>query len=520
MRERNTERAPLRTPAAPARRLRAWLALALCAALAGAARPARATGRDWVHVRVEGALETGLLAYLERARGAARERGGGLLLEIDTPGGEIELMWRLATALSDARADGVRTACWVNDRALSAGALLAIACERLYMRSRASIGSALPVRLGPGGLEPVSADPAVREKLTSSLRSEFAAMAQETGRPEILAQAMVDPALRVYRVRIDGERRVLSGREWDDALARGLPVEQEELLIAEGQLLNCTGGEAVELGLADGLAESLDEVLEKLDGGALVPLAPLPSEELAGLLYRLWPLFLVLGLALGYVELKLPGFGVPGVLSIVCFGVLLFGRWLVGLADALHVVLVVSGLLLIAVELFVMPGTVWVGLLGGLLALGGLAWSLGVGVRAWSSDYGRSLLLDDALRAAGSLAIASGIAWGLSRALPSSSLYRRFVPDTSDRASADAAPHARGEHARHARPGARGRALTTLRPTGKVVLDEVPMLRYSARADALEILAGARVRVLEVSRSGRLLVAREEERDASGAGEA
>src|SRR6185503_7937472 len=96
--------------------------LALCA-VPHAARAA-GSGRDWVHVRLEGPLETGMLVYLERALDEARARGGGLLLEIDTPGGEIELMWRLATALADASDGGVRTAAWVNDRALSAGALL------------------------------------------------------------------------------------------------------------------------------------------------------------------------------------------------------------------------------------------------------------------------------------------------------------------------------------------------------------------------------------------------------------
>lgn len=490
--------------------LRGLVALACCAVLAAAGATTTAgpgaAGREWVRIRIEGPLETGMLVYLERARDEARERQAGLLVELNTPGGEVGLMWRLATALADTRDEGIRTAAWVDDQALSAGALLALSCERLYMRSRSTIGSSLLVRTGPGGLMPVADDPDVKEKLTSNMRSEFAVMAEQNGRPAVLAEAMVDPKIRVYRVKVGEELRLYSGKQWDDALMRGDPVTLVELLIAEGELFNCTGSEAVGLGLADGLAESQDEVLEKLDGSELIPLERLPSEHLMGLLYHLWPVFLFLGLVFAYVEIKVPGFGVPGVLSIVCFGVMLFGRYLVGLADVPHIVLVVGGLLLVAVELFVLPGSLWPGLLGGLAVLAGIVWSLGGGVRVFDSNFGRSLLLDDALRVVAAAAVAGGAAWGLSQLLPRTSFYRRFVPDASERASGAAVPRARGEHARHARVDALGRALTTLRPAGKVVLDGAPELQYGARSDGPEIPAGARLRVVEVQRSGRLLV--------------
>ena len=103
-------------------------------------------------------------------------------------------------------------------------------------------------------------------------------------------------------------------------------------------------------------------------------------------------------------------------------------------------------------------------------------------------------------------AVAGLAAWGLSRLLPRTPLYRRLVPDADLDATATALPQARGEHAHHARVGAPGRALTPLRPAGKVVLDAVPKLQYRARSEGFEIPAGARVRVLEVQRSGRLLV--------------
>ena len=463
-------------------------------------------GRELVHVRIDGPLEVGHLAYIERALDQARATEAGLLVELNTPGGEVDLMWRIATALADAADEGVWTVGWVNDQALSAGALLALACESLYLRSRSTIGSALLVRIGPGGLMPVAEDPDVREKLTSNFRSEFAAIAAANGRPTVLAEAMVDPKVRVYRVRTENGLELFSGEQWDAALERGDAVRQEERLVAEGELLNCTGTEAVSLGLGDGLAESLDEVLEKVDARSPQFVERLPSESLAGILYQIWPLLLVLGLVLAYVEIKVPGFGVPGVLSILCFGVMLFGRYLVGLADVPHLVLVSVGLVLVAVELFLMPGGVWAGLLGGAMVLVGLAWSLGGGVRVFDSDLGRSLVLDDALRVVASGVVAAGVAWGLSQVLPRTSFYRRFVPDPAAVATASALPQARGAHARHARVGATGRTVTPLRPAGKVVLDAAPALQYRASAQGIEIPARTPIRVLEVQRSGRLLV--------------
>ena len=135
------------------------LALVL-ALLPGATAVAEPVGTEGLTlVRIEGALDVGTQALLARALAAAKERGDKLIVELDTPGGEIELMWQLANALLDASKDGVPTIAWVHDRALSAGSLLAMACERVYMRSHATLGSALPVQLGPGGLLPSSEDP-------------------------------------------------------------------------------------------------------------------------------------------------------------------------------------------------------------------------------------------------------------------------------------------------------------------------------------------------------------------------
>ncbi len=458
------------------------------------------------HVKVEGTLDVGTQALLSRALREAGERGDRLLLELDTPGGEIELMWNLAGALLDASDDGIPTVCWVHDRALSAGALLAMSCERLYMRAHGSIGSALPVTVGPSGLMPSSQDEQVREKLSSALRSEFRGIAERRGRPGLLAEAMVDPDVEVVEVRIDGEVRLISSIEYEDLRQRGDEVRFERTVCARGDLFNATGREAVELGLADGLAQSLEEVIGKMGVGAVTPseIQRTRSEDLAGLLYSLTPLLLIAAFVFAFLELKVPGFGIPGVVSIVCIVTLLFGRYLVGLADVPHIVLIAIGVSLIATELFLMPGTIWVGLSGAAFCLGGLVWSLAG--RSTGFEYGldRKILFDESFRMLLSGFVALLLMWAFSRVLPKTPGLNKLVLAPSKRGIPS---HADREREGLPDVGSRGMARTRLRPAGKVVLDGHEGAEFEARSDGREIAIGERIRVVEAMQDGRLVVA-------------
>lgn len=493
--------------------LRSVGALALVLACGAASTTLAAQSGGLTLVRIDGPLDIGTQALLHRALDGARERGDRLVIELDTPGGEVELMWQLANALLDASREGVSTVAFVRDRALSAGALLALACERVYMRSHATIGSALPVQIGPGGLVPAAEDEEVREKLSSALRGEFRGVAEKRGRSGLLAQAMVDPDVEVIEVRVEGELRLVSATEYDDLRRRQgqQPVEFVRTVVPAGELLNATGSEAVALGLADGLAESREELASKLGTAGVVPTEVLRSrsEDLAGWLYALSPLFLVAGFVLLYLELKTPGLGLPGALALVAFAIVLFGRHMVGLADIPHVLLLVGGAGLVALELFVLPGTLWLGLAGGLAILLGLVWSFAGSRLGFEYGLDRAIVVEESFRVVGAGFVALLVVWGLSRALPHTPVFSRMVLVGGAAAPAGAMPEASDSHARVARVGAQGRATTALRPVGKVVLDGEPALDHEARAEGAEIALGARVRVVEVQPSGRLVVAAE-----------
>jgi len=467
------------------------------------------------HVIVEGPLDRGTQALLRRAIDLAAESRDRLVIELDTPGGEVVLMWQMATELLAASKRGVVPVAFVNDDALSAGALLALACEVVYMRPQASIGSALPVRVGPGGLMPVDEDESVREKILSKHREEFRFVAAERGRPQALAEAMVDPEIEVVEITVDGARRLLTNVEYDDLRRRGEQARFVRTVVARGELFNGSGREALDLGLADGLADSLDEVIAKLGVGASEPrfVQRTRSEDLAGLLHLWSPLLLILGFVLAYVEFKVPGFGLPGIGSIACFLIVLFGRYLVGLADIPHIILLLVGAGLVAVELFLLPGTLWFGIAGALCVVGGLIWSFAGTGTGFAYPLDRQILLEESFRVVVSGLIALVAIWALSRLLPRTPIFNKLVLDAEGGpVTSGAMLEAGGAHAEVAHVGARGRTLTALRPVGKVVLDADESIDFEARSDGPPLEPGARIRVLEVSGAGRLLV----EADADG----
>jgi len=463
------------------------------------------------HMHIEGALDMGTLALLQRALKEVRTRGGDrLVIEIDTPGGPIEVMWLMAKAIDEAVRDGVLVVAWVNDRALSAGVLVSMACERVYMRQRATIGSAQPVITLPGGIAPLPEAGGLREKWTSSLRAQFRACAEWRGRSAVLAEAMVDAQIEARLIELDGESLIVSGKEYDDLQERNAYVVFHRTICESGELLNLTANEALEYGFVEGLAETFDEVLEMVGahGASVLEIERARSEDLLGALNQIGFLLVAAGLILAFIELKVPGFGVPGILSIVCFGLLFTGRYMVGLADIPHIVLAAVGLICIAVDIFLLPGTLWLGLAGGALLLTGLLLGeLGPGF-SLDNPLDRDLGFDAIFRLVMTALGAILGAWFVGRFLPETPLFGRMVlrADGPDPGFAAAVPEVDPVSAKHIpRVGDHGTALTALRPVGKVELDGFTGRDFEARAsgDALEL--GAPVRVTEVS-GGRLVV--------------
>lgn len=321
-------------------------------------------------IPVEGEIEKGLVWVIRRGLNEAEENGAGaIILHMDTNGGRADATQEIMELLN--RTD-IPTYTYVDIKAFSAGAYIAVATDHIYMAPASMIGAATPIAASPlGGAAQM--DEATAEKMTSAMRGMIAATAEQHGHPVEIVEAMVD-----RDVEIPG-------------------------IIEKGKLLTLTGKEAQseDVDLSRGTMESLDRLIEELDlnQSPLRTLEITPSERLARFITgsMVTVLLLLGGLAGIYFEIKTPGFGLPGILGLSCLALFFFGHYIAGLAGYEELLLFIAGAVLLFIEIFITPGF---GLLGGagILCLAvSLITAMARGPlftppEGFNPDYGRALM--------------------------------------------------------------------------------------------------------------------------------
>lgn len=439
--------------------------LAIVIAGLAAFAPARAEDkRPVVYVApIEGIIDLGLAPFVRRVLNEAADAGAAaVILEINTFGGRVDAAVQIRDALLGAQ---VPTVAFVNKRAISAGALISLAAEKLVMAGGGTIGAATPVQMG----QPGAAAQPVQEKTISYVRKEFRATAESRKRPPLLAEAMVDADVAIPDI------------------------------IEKGKLLTLTTEEALQNKLADLRADTLENVLEQLGfGGAeLRRASPNWAENLVRILTHpvVSSLLITVGILGILIEIRTPGFGVPGGLGIASLSLFLWGHWLVQLAGWEELLLVVSGLVFLGLEMFVIPGFGIVGALGIVAILAGLVFSMvGAGVTT-------ATVLLAAARVVFSLLVALIASLLLLRFLPRLPFGRRLILATGLSTSEGyaSAPESDSHWL-----GKRGRASSPLRPAG---IAEIDGERVDVVSDGDLIDAGETVEVTRVD-GNRVVVRR------------
>ena len=306
-------------------RRRLLMTLALLLTLAGSPSPAQSP--IVYRLAIAGVVENGLAPYVARGlREAAAAGAAAVYLDIDTPGGRIDAAERIADAVGGSP---VPVYAFVNPRAYSAGALIALSARAIYMRPGAVLGAATPVD-GQG----VKAS----EKMVSAMRGEFRALAEARGLDPRVAEAMVD------------ERVEIAGLDTPD------------------QLLTLSTNEALRVGYAKAAVSGEPDLLRTigLPNARVVTIEPNWAELVVRFLTNplVAPLLLSLGV-LGLVfEIKTGAFGLGGLVSLASLGLFFGSSLLVGLAGWEEIILLGIGLVAIAVEVFILPGFGAAGVLG------------------------------------------------------------------------------------------------------------------------------------------------------------
>ncbi|PYK97439.1 MAG: hypothetical protein DME19_16395 [Verrucomicrobia bacterium] len=398
------------------------------------------------------------IVYLVRrgVKEAMEAKAGLLVLDMETNGGRVDTTREIIGILNQFKGD---TATYVNKDAFSAGAFISVATKRIYMAPESVIGAAAPVILSPGG-DGIQAVPDTYEKkMTSAVKAMVRTSAEKNGYNIAVVEAMIDKTKGLILT------NVMNG------------VTNAVVIAKEGEILTLTNTEAERpYGdpprplLSSGTVASIDQVLEKLGytGAARVDIKPTGVERLAMWINMISPLLLIIGIAGIYIEFKTPGFGLPGIIGIVAFALYFFGGYIAGLSGLEWIAVFLLGLALVALELFVFPGTVALGLGGAVLMLVALVMAMVdvyPGMPAIPSFERLELPLRDLFIA---FAGGAGAVFVLSRWLPKTSIYGKLVSQTASGVSTVADL----EQKQQLRIGQTGVAVSPLRPGGKAQFGE------------------------------------------------
>jgi membrane-bound serine protease (ClpP class) len=397
---------------------------------------------DTVVVPLRGEISPPLFLFLRRAvKVAESAEAGAIIFEMDTYGGRLDTAADITSVLNHST---IPTYTFINSNAGSAGSLIALATQHIYMSPVSAIGAAAPV-LSTGEDLPATE----RDKTISYWSALVRSSATRNNHNPDLGEAFMTK-----------EKEVKIG---------------DRVVHPKGTLLTLTAQEAAEKIngkplLADGVADSLEDLAQKAGlKGQLVALDPSGFERLAFWITKLAPLLLLLGIICAYLEFKIPGASLPGVIAAFCFALFFLGHYLAGLAGWEVVALFVLGVVLVLVEImFFAHSTIVFGVVGVFLMLGSLLWAMidrYPGETFLPTGQMIALPLRNLFFA---MLAATVVIMILARYLPSTNLYRRFALMTTNPPGPSLAGAPREfATALALTPGMEGAALTTLRPSGK-----------------------------------------------------
>ncbi len=322
---------------------------------------------------------------------------------------------------------------FIDNNAASAGALISIACDSIYMRPGANIGATTVVN---------QEGTAMPDKYQSYMRSTMRSTAEATNRNPDIAEAMVDE-----RIKIPG-------------------------ISDSGEVLTFTTKEAIANNYCEGQAESIEEVL-KLAGITeykIVEYKPTQLEKIIHILVNPVLSGILIMIIIGgiYFELQTPGVGFPIAAASIAAILYFAPLYLEGLADNWEILLFISGLILLAVEVFVIPGFGIAGILGIMFTITGLALSMVDNIGFDFTFTHGDTLTRAFIIVLTSLILSISAAVLLGARLVTSSAFNRLVLRTTQ----DSSKGYVGVDSREsALIGKNGKALTIMRPSGKVTIE-------------------------------------------------
>jgi membrane-bound serine protease (ClpP class) len=396
-----------------------------------------------------------------------------VILNVDTYGGLVTAGEEISRFLK--RQDDIHTIAFVEDKAISAGAMIAMACDEIVMSGSATLGDCAPIVFGATGLEAMP--PAERAKAESTVLLDFADSAQRNHHDPLLAAAMVDVARTVYWVQNDkGEKRfvddkdyakLIATKQWTDVPGAPVPID------GPTTLLTVSSDQAVRYGLASGIAGSAQALAQQRGYVVVAELSSGIGEKLVEILgsAAVRGLLIVIFLQCLYIVLHAPGHGVAETIGLAALILMLGVPLLTGYAQWWEILLIFAGLVLIAFEIL-LPGHFFPGITGGILVVFGLIMTFvpkDTGPAIPHSFSAAWIAMQKGIIVVAAAMGSSVLLWmWLSRFLPKMPYFSRLIitATTGNRPTASASGPVAGNTVPWPPVGAVGKALTELRPGG------------------------------------------------------
>ena len=285
---------------------------------------------------IESDIDLGLAPYVRRVISEAEQNNAkAVLFKINTFGGRVDAATQIKDAILNSN---VMTIAFIDKRAISAGALISLSCEKIIMVPGASIGATTVVD-GAGQKQ--------SEKYQSYMRSEMRATAEKNGRRTDIAEGMVDEKVIVPELK-------------DDSTT----------------LITLTAKEAAKYLIADSVLASEKEALEAfgITNPQFVTISANWAEDVVRFLNNpiISSLLIMIGLVGLFTEIKTPGWGFAGTAAIIALALFFGTSYILQLASVIEILLFFAGVILLILEIFVIPGFGIFGIAGIVMMVLGL----------------------------------------------------------------------------------------------------------------------------------------------------
>ena len=405
---------------------------------------------------IEEEIDLGLAPYVKRVvSDAEKNNADAIIFKINTFGGRVDA----ATQIKDAIiSTDILTIAFINNRAISAGSLIGLSCNKIAMVPGSSIGATTVVD---------QTGQKQAEKYQSYMRSEMRATAERNGRRTDIAEGMVDE-----RVKVPG-------------------------LVDSTQLITLTSEEALKYGIADTLVNNINELLAafNLSGSNIVTIEQNWAEGVVRFLNNaiVSSILIMIGFFGLLAEIKSPGWGVPGSAGLIALALFFGSAYILDLASAIEIIMFVLGVVLILVEVFVIPGFGIAGVSGIILIIASLFLSL-IGSDPVLDFEGISVAI---IQLSVALLGAIILIFVMAKYLPKTNIFKRFVLSDAEKTNKGFSSHPISKDL----IGAEGIALTTLRPSGTAEIngkkvDVVTESEYVEKGQKLKVIAVEGIRVV------------------------